>query len=140
MTPEMIHVLRHAVGAHAWDLRGEPPRRDCVCWRGDPAIVALVDAGLMRLVTSPLLRCDEAAFTVTDLGVEAALRIERERRTAAGLRPWLVTWRDPFWIGVERVLWARSRSAAKWAMLRSIREVDGRPVADILRRIRAVRA
>ena len=141
ITPDAtaLNLLCHALGARATkaDRVGSGRNHYCagVGSYADLNLLALAGAGLVT-VGKTINNGESRYYHVTDAGIEVVRKHIAAERERVGLSAWSVSYDDGE-VAFERTVIARSRSAARWEVVRDCEEV-GMPVAAALRSIRSV--
>lgn len=134
-----LHLMRHALGADPRSAEPVSKGRNHYCARvgsyADLKLLALAAAGLVK-VGKTINNGECRYYHVTDSGIAAVRKHIAAERERVGLRVWAVRYDDGE-VAFERTVVARSRSAARWEVVRDCEEV-GMPVAAALRSIRSV--
>lgn len=146
-TLDEMDLLRHMIGiehldGRDLDLAGDPWRNHYAAAVGgdaERALLAMVDAGLVeRGGTINEGESKLRYFRATSAGIQLVRTDERERRRAAGMRLWRVSYPDEGCLRFNTVL-ARSRGAAKWEIISALLEV-GADRAWCFKNVRGVAA
>ena len=117
-------LLCHALGIREdTDLTVEHYRNRFATSHDDPRWLAMVSEGLaVRGAAYP----GGVYFHASEAGIIMARRHEAERRRAAGLRRWIVSY-DCDGRGYSHTVTAKSRSAARWRVASGMMEVGMTP-------------